>query len=319
MNNSANSPIIWFAGTPIFAAVALRALLLDEKYSVQLILTQPDRPAGRGRKLQASAVKNVAEEFSLPILQPEKIPQNPDDFLPQIAEFMRPDLVIVAAYGLLLPQWFLDYPRLGCVNIHASLLPRWRGAAPIQRAIEAGDKQTGISIMQMEAGLDTGAVWRRDAVDIANLDSIALHDLLADLGGKSLLAALPEIFTSERRPEPQNEQFFTYAAKLSKAEAQIDWKQEAEVIARKIRAFALAPVAYAMLNSEPVRIYAASVTDKTANCPAGTVISHDKNAVYVACGSGQVIALHSLQFAGKKRLTAAEIRNSRDLTGANFS
>ena len=210
-----NSPRLWYAGTPAFAAHSLQALI-DAGYSIDGVLTQPDRPAGRGRKLTASAVKQTAAAHHIPVAQPEKLHAD----APPFPELPRPDLIIVAAYGLLLPPWFLAYPRLGCINIHASLLPRWRGAAPIQRAIEAGDRETGVGIMQMDEGLDTGAVWQESRLTIAPDDTAAtLHDRLMQLGADTLLRALPDILAQTRVPTPQATEGITYAHKLSKAEA----------------------------------------------------------------------------------------------------
>lgn len=306
-------PQLWFAGTPEFAAYSLEALL-QAGYAVAGVLTQPDRPAGRGRKLSPSAVKMVAQQHGLPIAQPEKLQAD----APPFADLPRPDLIIVAAYGLLLPQWFLDYPRLGCINIHASLLPRWRGAAPIQRAIEAGDSETGIGIMQMDKGLDTGAVWLEKRLSIADDDAVSLHRRLMHLGAEALLEALPLILSSSGKPQPQAAEGITYAHKLSKTEAAIDWQDSAANIWRKIRAFNLFPVAYGELEGENLRIYAASILAQESSAAAGRIIAHSKAGVDVACGDG-VLRLQLLQFPGKQAMSAAELRNGRDLSGKQFA
>lgn len=300
---------IYFAGTPEFAAASLRALIDSQKYEILGVFTQPDRPAGRGQKLQISAVKAVALEFNLPVLQPENL-KTPFELAPA-------DLIIVAAYGLLLPEWFLQFPRFGCVNIHASLLPRWRGAAPIQRAIEAGDLETGVGIMQMEKGLDTGAVWLEKRLAIGNDNAQQLHDRLQKLGAEALLEALPLIFAQEIQPRPQNHAAAVYAHKLTKDEARIDWTQDGATIARKIRAFNPYPVAFALLDGVNVRVHQAEFSPQKTNAAAGTILQHDKNGVQIATVNG-VLTAPTLQFAGKKILTAAELKNGHDLTAKKF-
>lgn len=306
---------LWFAGTPEFAAYSLNALIESGLYHIDGVLTQPDRPAGRGRKLTASAVKNVALAHDIPIAQPEKLRQD----TPPFSELPRPDLVIVAAYGLLLPQWFLEYPRLGCLNIHASLLPRWRGAAPIQRAIEAGDLETGIGIMQMDKGLDTGAVWLEKRTPITNsTTSPILHDTLMHLGAEVLLEALPIVLSEQHRPTPQAEDGVTYAHKLSKAEAQIDWSESGETIARKIRAFAGFPVAHTQLNGETIRIHHAEHLEATHNATLGEILQHDKYGLTVGVKDGK-LRITTLQLPNKPIISAAELKNSRNLIGQHFS
>ncbi|MBV7435293.1 methionyl-tRNA formyltransferase [Cardiobacteriaceae bacterium TAE3-ERU3] len=306
---------IWFAGTPEFAAHSLLELIRHPDYHVSGVLTQPDRPAGRGRKLKASAVKEAALAHDIPVAQPEKLRQEEMPF----ADRPRPDVIIVAAYGLLLPQWFLDYPRLGCINIHASLLPRWRGAAPIQRAIEAGDDESGICIMQMDAGLDTGAVWLEKRLTIkAEDDATTLHNQLMELGGEALIEALPTILAQQSQPIPQDNDQATYAHKLNKAEAAVNWQESAELISRKIRAFSAFPVAHAQLDGKSVRFYRGEALNQPHHAPPGTVIKHDKDGLDIATSDG-VIRIISLQMPGKQITSAADLRNGRDLTGQLFS
>lgn len=305
-------PILWFAGTPEFAAHSLAALI-EAGYAVSGVLTQPDRPAGRGRKLSPSAVKSLALTHQIPIAQPEKLQAD----TPPFPELPRPDLVIVAAYGLLLPQWFLDYPRLGCINIHASLLPRWRGAAPIQRAIEAGDKETGIGIMQMDKGLDTGAVWLEKRLEIGDDDAVGLHRRLMQLGAEALLEALPLVLAQAQQPIAQSDEGISYAHKLSKSEAEINWQDDARHILQKIRAFNLFPVAYSALEGENIRIYAAELIEGSAAAPAGSIIAHSKAGIDVVCGK-DILRLQLLQFPGKQAMSAAQLRNGRDLSGKQF-
>lgn len=306
---------IWFAGTPEFAAHSLLELVKHPDYQVSGVLTQPDRPAGRGRKLKASAVKEAALAHDIPVAQPEKLRREEMPF----ADFPRPDIIIVTAYGLILPQWFLDYPRLGCINIHASLLPRWRGAAPIQRAIEAGDCESGICIMQMDAGLDTGAVWLEKRLPIKDKDDATiLHDQLMQLGGEALIEVLPTILAQQSQPVPQDNDLATYAHKLNKAEAALNWQESAELISRKIRAFSAFPVAHAQLDGQSVRFYRGEAINQSHNTLPGTVIKHDKDGLDIATGNG-VLRITSLQMPGKQITSAKDLRNGRDLTGHLFS
>jgi methionyl-tRNA formyltransferase len=259
---------IVFAGTPEFAAVALQALL-DKGYSIPLVLTQPDRPAGRGLKLQASAVKQVAQKHGIPVAQPLSLKLDgkyPADAqaAKALIEAAQADFMVVAAYGLILPKWVLDTPKWGCLNIHASLLPRWRGAAPIHRAIEAGDPETGITIMQMDEGLDTGAMLVKAAIPIVHDGPHAdttqtLHDKLAALGASLIQSALQN--HASLQATPQLEAGVTYAAKITKAESAIDWTQDAVVIERKIRALNPAPGCTTELNGELVKVWRAEVKD----------------------------------------------------------
>ncbi|WP_042425584.1 methionyl-tRNA formyltransferase [Comamonas granuli] len=298
-----------FAGTPEFARVALQALL-DAGHAVPLVLTQPDRPAGRGMKLQASPVKQLAQAHGLPLAQPRslrldgKFPDEAQAAQAAIAQ-ARADVMVVAAYGLILPQWVLDAPRLGCLNIHASLLPRWRGAAPIHRAIEAGDAQTGITIMQMDAGLDTGAMLLRAPLAILPQDTTAsLHDRLAALGGQLIVQALA---AGALVPEPQPAHGVSYAHKIEKAESTVDWTLPAEVIERRVRAFDPFPGASTTAAGEVVKLWSSQIDSmsRPAGVPCGQILHVDDEGVRVACGSG-VLRLTALQRAGGKRLPAQD-------------
>jgi methionyl-tRNA formyltransferase len=299
-----------FAGTPEFAAEAL-SQILAAGHTVPLVLTQPDRPAGRGMKLQASAVKQLAVENNIPVAQPLSLRLDgkyPDDAAAAQAAIAqaKADVMVVAAYGLILPQWTLDAPRLGCLNIHASLLPRWRGAAPIHRAIEAGDAQTGVVIMQMDAGLDTGDMLLTDVLDIAADDTTAsLHDRLADIGGALVVRALADAQAGKLQPVKQLDAGITYAHKIEKAEAAVDWQQSAEAIDRRVRAFNPFPAASGQLGADVIKLWRVTVESTTHNKPVGTVISADEHGVRVACGEG-VLCVTELQRAGGKRLNAAE-------------
>lgn len=303
-----------FAGTPEFAAVALDAILAAG-HTVPLVLTQPDRPAGRGMKLQASPVKQLAQQHGLPVAQPHSL--RLDGKYPDEAAAARdallaaqPDVMVVAAYGLILPQWTLDLPRLGCLNIHGSLLPRWRGAAPIHRAIEAGDAETGITIMQMDAGLDTGDMLLIGAESIREGDTTAvLHDRLAALGGRLIVAALAQAGALVRTPQPT--EGVNYAHKIEKAEAAIDWSQPAAVIERRVRAFDPFPGCTFTLHTdkgpEVVKLWRASVVPASGS--PGEVLHAQGDTLVVACGE-QALALHTLQRPGGKRVAAREFLQS---------
>ena len=299
-----------FAGTPEFAAVAL-AQILAAGHIVPLVLTQPDRPAGRGMKLQASAVKQLALQHHIPVAQPLSLRLDgkyPDDAAAAQAAIAeaKADVMVVAAYGLILPQWTLDAPRLGCLNIHASLLPRWRGAAPIHRAIEAGDAQTGVVIMQMDAGLDTGDMLLTDSLDIAADDTTAsLHDRLADMGGSMVVRALAEAHAGKLQPVKQPEAGITYAHKIEKTEAAVDWQQSAQTIGRRVRAFNPFPAASAQLGADVIKLWHASVENTAHTEAPGTLLRADAQGVRVACGEG-VLCVTELQRAGGKRLNAAD-------------
>jgi methionyl-tRNA formyltransferase len=286
-----------FAGTPEFATPALKALH-EAGHQVALVLTQPDRPAGRGLKTVASPVKRLAAELGLAVQQP---PTLKDERILETLRQLAPDVMIVAAYGLILPPAVLAVPARGCVNIHASLLPRWRGAAPIQRAILAGDTRTGVSIMQMDAGLDTGAVLLQEAIAIEPHDTAqTLHDRLASLGARLIV----ETLAARRTPEPQDDSKATYAQKLDKNEARLDWTEPAESIDRKVRAFNPAPGAWTTYRGSPLKIWRASIGDSVSALP-GTVCAAAGGAITVAAGGGTSVKLVELQRAGAKRLSAA--------------
>ena len=299
-----------FAGTPEFARVALEALLAAG-HEVALVLSQPDRPAGRGMKLQASPVKQCALQHGIAVAQPRslrldgKFPEDAQAAQAAIAA-VQAEAMVVAAYGLILPQWVLDAPRRGCLNIHASLLPRWRGAAPIHRAIEAGDAETGVTIMQMDAGLDTGAMLLREALPIGAQESTArLHDRLAAQGGRLIVAALAQ--ADQLQPQPQPAEGVTYAHKIEKAESSVDWTQDAAQIARRIRAFDPFPGASTTLGAEVIKLWCCEV-DSASRLPGaacGQILSANADGVVVACGSG-LLRLTQLQRAGGKRLAAGE-------------
>ena len=300
-----------FAGTPEFARVALQRLHAAG-FDIPLVLTQPDRPAGRGMKLQPSAVKQFALEQGIVVAQPRglrldgKYPEDAAAARQAIAA-ARADAMVVAAYGLILPQWVLDAPRSGCLNIHASLLPRWRGAAPIHRAIEAGDTETGVTIMQMDAGLDTGDMLLVERIPIAEEDTTAsLHDKLAVLGGRMIVEALELAACGGLRPMPQPAEGVTYAHKIEKAEAAIDWGQPADVIERRVRAFDPFPGATGTLAGEPVKIWRANaILQARGSVPPGTIVALDGNGIGVACAQGW-LEITELQRPGGKRLPAAD-------------
>ncbi len=302
-----------FAGTPEFAKVALQALV-EAGFTVPLVLTQPDRPAGRGLKLQPSSVKAYALVQGLPVIQPRSLRldgKTPEDDVAaqQALEQAQINVMVVAAYGLILPQWVLSLPRLGCLNIHASLLPRWRGAAPIHRAIEAGDAETGITLMQMDAGLDTGAILRVATVDIEASDTTAsLHDRLAALGAALTVAAMPDLHAGRLSPLPQPSEGVTYAHKIEKAEAWIEWQQPAHVIERRIRAFDPFPGAAIFCSGEVVKVWRAEVVPGSG--PAGEVLHSGQGELIVACGQ-EALRLLELQRPGGKRLPSAQCLQGR--------
>ena len=302
-----------FAGTPEFAAAALRAIIAAG-FEVPLVLSQPDRPAGRGLQLQPSPVKQVALAHGIPVDQPEKLRTEEQQAALRAAQ---PDVLVVAAYGLILPQAVLDLPRFGCVNIHASLLPRWRGAAPIHRAVEAGDAESGITIMQMDVGLDTGPMMLRRALPIEASDTGgSLHDKLAVLGAEMIVEALHSIALVEISPAAQPADGVTYAAKISKAESALDFRQPAVVLERKIRAFDPFPGCSATLAGNTIKLWKAEVAD--AQGDPGKVLSADGSGVLVACGEG-TLRLTVLQKAGGKRLPAADfLRGNPIEAGAMF-
>ena len=302
-----------FAGTPEFARVALEHLLAAG-FTVPLVLTQPDRPAGRGMKLQASPVKQCALEHGIAVAQPRSLRLDgkyPDDAAAARAaiEAARADAMVVAAYGLILPQWVLDMPRMGCLNIHASLLPRWRGAAPIHRAIEAGDAETGVTIMQMDAGLDTGDMLLVEKTAIAPLDTTAtLHDRLAQIGGPLIVQAPQPAGRGGLRGPPQPAGGGGYAPKIEKAESQIDWSLPAEAIARRVRAFDPFPGAATRLGADAIKVWSCEIDSfqRLPDKPCGQILHMDDAGIAVACGAGSVLRLTVLQRAGGKRLPAAD-------------
>jgi methionyl-tRNA formyltransferase len=289
-----------FAGTPDFAAAALRALLAAG-HRVPLVLTQPDRPAGRGMQLSPSAVKQVALDAGIDVLQPLSLKRDPE----AVARLRATphEVMVVAAYGLILPQEVLDIPPRGCLNIHASLLPRWRGAAPIQRAIAAGDRETGVCIMRMEAGLDTGPVLLSQALPIEAADTgHSLHDKLTTLGASMIVDALARLDTLA--PVPQPEAGVTYAAKLDKAEAMLDFREDAAVLERKVRAFDPVPGTIAVHAGTRIKVWGARPGPAAGGAAAGSVVSADGAGILVACGDDRTLALTELQRPGGKRLPA---------------
>jgi methionyl-tRNA formyltransferase len=289
-----------FAGTPDFAAAALQALL-DAGHDIALVLTQPDRPAGRGMKLLASPVKQLAQQHGIAVYQPEKL-RTPEQQAPVAA--IEADVMVVAAYGIILPQRVLDLPRLGCLNIHASLLPRWRGAAPIQRAIQAGDAETGITIMRMDAGLDTGAMLSKHIVPISAEDSSrSLHDKLAETGAYAIVAALADLPTLQAGAQPQPADGVTYAEKIRKDEAAIDWQWPAEQIVRRLHAFDPFPGCTTLQGETLIKCWSGELA--AGSGAPGTVLAADAQGVLVAAGSGAV-RLTELQRPGGKRLSARD-------------
>lgn len=287
---------IIFAGTPTFAAKSLEAII-EQGHQVIAVYTQPDRPAGRGKKLVKSDVKLVAEEHDIPIYQPEKL-SNEDD--QAIFSALKPDLMIVAAYGLLLPPEILEIPTHGCINIHASLLPRWRGAAPIQRAIQAGDTETGITIMQMDIGLDTGDMLIKLSTPIsANETASSLHDRLASLGADAILEYLREY--KNLGVEKQDNTLACYAKKLSKQEAQINWHDDAKQIARNVRAFNPVPVAFFELEGMRIRVFEGSFVKNNSLEAVGTILKKDKEGILIKCTEDAYL-IKTLQFPGSKAM-----------------
>jgi len=300
---------ILFAGTPDFAVPPLRRLV-SSGYAPMAVLTQPDRPAGRGRKLHASPVKQAAREAGIAVYQPASLR---DIDTRKLLEGLAPDLMVVVAYGLILPPEILDLPMHGCWNIHASLLPRWRGAAPIQRAIEAGDSESGVCIMQMDEGLDTGPVIRRDRLLLAQHETGgSLHDRLSELGARALVGCLDRLARGEAlRATPQDDSGVTYARKLEKSEAGIDWSEAAETLERRVRAFNPWPVAWCLAEGERTRVWNARRIETDHDSPPGTVLAAGKDGIDVATGR-QVLRLLELQRPGKRRMSAADYLNAAD-------
>jgi methionyl-tRNA formyltransferase len=302
---------IIYAGTPEFAVPALESLLQSE-HQVVAVYTQPDRPAGRGRKLQQSPVKACALAAGLPVMQPQDFKSAQD--LRDLQQ-LDADLMVVAAYGLLLPGAVLDAPRLGCINIHASLLPRWRGASPIQQAILAGDEASGVSLMKMERGLDTGDVILRRSLTIdPSWNAGHLHDALAPLGAELLLELLQDIDSFLRRGQAQENSAATYAPRLSKQQAEVDWSKSADILLREIRAYNPWPVSFSFIKQDSIRLWAAQACSNYDAEQAGRVVAHDREGVYVSCGDG-VLQVTELQFAGRKRCSAGQALSAVDLSG----
>lgn len=298
---------IVFAGTPDFAARHLAALLPSE-HEVIAVYTQPDRPAGRGKKLTASPVKNIALENNIAVFQPENFKS--DEAQQQLID-LDADIMVVVAYGLLLPQQVLDTPRLGCINVHGSILPRWRGAAPIQRSIWAGDEKTGITIMQMDIGLDTGDMLKIDTLPIEATDtSASMYDKLADLGPSALINCLSDIADSKVNPIKQDDAFANYAKKLSKEEAKIDWSIDAEQIERCVRAFNPWPMSYFSVADNNIKVWRSRVENIKNDKEAGTILQADKHGIYIATGNN-VLVLEQIQIPGKKPMPVQDVLNSR--------
>jgi len=304
---------VLFAGTPEFARVSLEALL-DTNIVPLAVLTQPDRAAGRGRKIVESPVKTLALARGIPVLQPATL-KDPG-VVAELGAFAA-DLIVVAAYGLLLPQSVLDLPRRGCLNVHASLLPRWRGAAPIQAAILAGDGETGISLMHMEAGLDTGPVYASQALRIGDTETAGeLHDRLAVLGGELLVGQLESIVAGRVATMPQDDSRATYAGKFGSQDALLDWRQPAIMLARRVRAYNPAPGAWFELDGERIKCWSAVVCECPDGRP-GEVISADKNGVTVVCGD-DALCMQAFQRPGRKPIKAGELATQLDLVGARL-
>jgi len=329
-----SSPLrVVFAGTPDFAAASLQALIAHKdhnQYELVGVYTQPDRPAGRGQKLVQSPVKQLAVKHDIPVYQPINFKQEDDK--KQLAE-LNADIMIVAAYGIILPKDILETPKMGCINVHASLLPRWRGAAPIHRAIIAGDEVTGITIMQMDVGLDTGDMLLKAECEIGASETYAsLHDRLATLGGTALIDALEKLKASEIIPEPQDEADTCYAAKLTKQEGNLDWSQTSALLERQVRALSPWPAAYTFSQAGSMKIHAASslnassvstmLTSNTEQLPTGTILKSDKSGVLVSTGEGALL-ISELQFAGGKRMKVQDALNGKHKTaldvGKQFS
>lgn len=301
-----NSLKVIFAGTPDFAASSLAAVL-ESQHKVVAVYTQPDRKAGRGKKISMSPVKELALQHDIAVEQPVNF--KTAEALSQLASYQA-DMMVVVAYGLLLPQSVLDTPRLGCINVHASLLPRWRGAAPIQRAIQAGDAESGVTIMQMEAGLDTGPMLLTASLPITEQDTgSSLHDKLAEQGAQLLVEALDKLADDQLSPTAQDDSLATYAHKLSKAEAQLDWQLSAQELERTIRAFNGWPVAYSLIDQATVRVWQANVIESNSNSQPGTILQANSDGILVACGESSLL-LTELQLPGSRAMSVKDLLNA---------
>lgn len=302
-----NNPLkIVFAGTPEFAALHLQALI-DSEHDVIAVYSQPDRPAGRGKKLQSSEVKRLALKFAIPVFQPQSLKTVESQLA--LAK-LQADIMVVVAYGLILPASILNTPKLGCLNVHGSLLPKWRGAAPIQRSIWAGDSETGVTVMQMDEGLDTGAMLFKHSLTISKEDtSASMYQKLAEIGPKALLETLANL--TELTPQIQDNELASYAKKLSKEESKIDWGLPAEQLERNIRAFNPWPVAFFTLNDSNIKVYASDVIKhENSDVPAGQIIKSDLHGILVATGNESLL-LTKLQLPGKRPMAVADVLNGR--------
>lgn len=300
-------PRIIFAGTPEFAAGHLR-YLIEQDFNIVAVYSQPDRPKGRGKKLQPSPVKQIALEYDIPVYQPENFKS--DESLNEL-KALNTDIMVVVAYGLLLPEAVLNTPKYGCINVHASLLPRWRGAAPIERALEAGDSETGVTIMQMDKGLDTGAMISKKHLAInSQTTGDSLREQLLNIGQPALAEALNAIFAGTASFEAQDDSLANYAKKLTKQEAAIDWQQSAQVLQQKIHAFDSANVCYAHFNDERVKIAACEVINEPGQKPAGCITAINKKSIDVATGEG-ILRLTEIQLNNAKRLPVAAVLNGK--------
>jgi methionyl-tRNA formyltransferase len=298
---------IIFAGAPEFASEHLKALI-DSEHEVVAVYTQPDRPAGRGRKLTPQPVKVVALEHDIPVYQPLTLKESEDQ---QFIKELNADVMVVVAYGLLLPQAVLDAPRLGCINVHGSILPRWRGAAPIQRAIEAGDRDVGVTIMQMDIGLDTGDMLSVvSQPNKGNMTSADLHDVLIEMGKPAMIDVLNKLSDGTAVAEKQDNEFKTYAHKMSKDEALIDWTQAVDIIQRKIMAFNPWPVCFTKLNGENFRIWKAQVASNETSHAAGEIVLADNKHLHIQCGDG-VLALTNVQIPGSKAMDIKQVMSGK--------